>query len=176
MTITPAIRELIDSSPLAHVTDGSPQVSVVLVGLDGSEFVTAHMGDWQKVKNLRKDPRVALSLLGRDKNAMGLQEYRVVYGKARIHRGGRGGGPSAIGAHLSGARCGVSSRIVPQQTRASVHGSPAALALHDALRVSNVYSGRPVPARNVCRSTRMPLDYWVRPQIQEGGSDDVDSG
>jgi PPOX class probable F420-dependent enzyme len=92
MIITPAIRELIDSGPLAHVTtlntDGSPQVSVVWVGLDGNEFVTAHMGEWQKVKNLRKDPRVALSLLGRGKNAMGLQEYLVVYGRARITEGG----------------------------------------------------------------------------------------
>jgi PPOX class probable F420-dependent enzyme len=92
MTITPAIRELIDSGPLAHVTtlntDGSPQVSVVWVGIDGNEFVTGHMGEWQKIKNLQKDPRVALSLLGRQKNAMGLQEYLVIYGKARITEGG----------------------------------------------------------------------------------------
>jgi PPOX class probable F420-dependent enzyme len=92
MTISPAIRELIDSGPLAHVTtlntDGSPQVSVVWVGIDGNEFVTAHMGAWQKVKNLRKDPRVALSLLGRGKNSMGLQDYLVVYGTARITEGG----------------------------------------------------------------------------------------
>jgi hypothetical protein len=61
---------------------------VVWVGIDGNEFVTAHMGEWQKVKNLRNDPRVALSLLGRGKNAMGLQEYLVVYGTARITEGG----------------------------------------------------------------------------------------
>jgi hypothetical protein len=61
---------------------------VVWVGIDGNEFVTAHMGEWQKVKNLRNDPRVALSLLGRGKNAMGLQEYLVVYGRARITEGG----------------------------------------------------------------------------------------
>jgi PPOX class probable F420-dependent enzyme len=92
MMITPAIRELIESGPLAHVTtlntDGSPQVSVVWVGIDGNEFVTAHMAEWQKVKNLRRDPRVALSLIGRGKNAMGLQEYLVVYGRARITEGG----------------------------------------------------------------------------------------
>jgi Pyridoxamine 5'-phosphate oxidase len=53
MTMTSAIRELIDSGPLAHVTtlnaDGSPQVSVVWVGIDGNEFVTGHMGEWQKI-------------------------------------------------------------------------------------------------------------------------------
>ena len=92
MTIPPVIRELVDSGPLAHVTtlnmDGSPQASVVWIGLDGDEFVTAHMGEWQKVKNLRADPRVALSMLGRGKNDLGLQEYLVVYGKARITEGG----------------------------------------------------------------------------------------
>jgi hypothetical protein len=39
-------------------------------------------------KDLRKDPRVALSLLGRGKDDMGLQEDLVVYGKARITEGG----------------------------------------------------------------------------------------
>jgi hypothetical protein len=73
-------------------------------------------GRMAKGQEPSKDPRVALSLLGRGKNAMGLQEYLVVYGKARITEG-RGGSPSAIGAHLSGARRGVSSRIVPQPAR-----------------------------------------------------------
>ena len=61
---------------------------MVWVGIDGNEFVTGHMGEWQKIKNLQKDPRLALSLLGRGKNTMGLQEYLVVYGKARITEGG----------------------------------------------------------------------------------------
>ena len=55
MTIPSVIRELVDSGPLAHVTtlntDGSPQVSVVWIGLDGDEFVTAHMSEWEKGKN-----------------------------------------------------------------------------------------------------------------------------
>src|SRR5262249_13876004 len=92
MAITPAIRELIDSGPLAHLTtlnpDGSPQVSVVWVGLDGDEFVCAHMGAWQKVKNIRRAPRVALSMLAHGKNPMGLQQYLVVYGEARVTEGG----------------------------------------------------------------------------------------
>src|SRR4029450_12049585 len=92
MIISDEIRQLIATGPLAHLTplntDGSPQVSVVWVGIDGNEFVTGHMGEWQKIKNLQKDPRVALSLLGRGKNAMGLQEYLIVYGKARITEGG----------------------------------------------------------------------------------------
>jgi len=92
MVIPDNIRQLIATGPLAHLTtlnaDGSPQVSVVWVGMEGDEFVIGHMGVWQKVKNVRRDPRVALSLLGHGKNAMGLPEYLVVYGEARITEGG----------------------------------------------------------------------------------------
>jgi predicted pyridoxine 5'-phosphate oxidase superfamily flavin-nucleotide-binding protein len=92
MTIPKSVRELIAAGPLAHLTalnaDGSQQGSVVAVGLDRHAFVCAHMGVWQKVKNIRRDPRVALSLLGRGKNPMGLQEYLVVYWEARITEGG----------------------------------------------------------------------------------------
>jgi hypothetical protein len=45
------------------------------------------MGAWQKVKNIQRDSRVALSLLAPGKNALGLQEYLVVYGNARITEG-----------------------------------------------------------------------------------------
>jgi PPOX class probable F420-dependent enzyme len=92
MSIPDSIRELIATGPLAHLStlnaDGSPQVSVVWVGMENEEFVIGHMGVWQKVKNVRRDPRVALSLLGRGKNPMGLREYLVVYGEARITEGG----------------------------------------------------------------------------------------
>lgn len=93
MTAIPeSLRELIATGPYGHLTtlnrDGSPQVSVVWVGIDGDEFVTGHMGAWQKVKNVRRDPRVCLSMLGHDKNAMGLLEYAIVYGNARITEGG----------------------------------------------------------------------------------------
>jgi PPOX class probable F420-dependent enzyme len=90
--IPESVRALIASGPLAHLTtlnpDGSPQVTVVWVGIEDDELVCAHMGEWQKVKNVRRDPRVALSLLGPETNAMGLREYLVVYGKARATKGG----------------------------------------------------------------------------------------
>jgi PPOX class probable F420-dependent enzyme len=95
MTISQPIHELIATGPLAHLTtlnlNGSPQVTVVWVGIENDEFVVGHMGVWQKVKNVRRDPRVALSLLGRGKNPMGLQEYLVVYGRARVTEGGAAG-------------------------------------------------------------------------------------
>ena len=90
--ITEPVRELIASGPYAHLTtlnsDGSPQVSVVWVGIEDGELVCGHMGSWHKVKNVRRDPRVCMSMLGHEKNAMGLLEYLVVYGKARITEGG----------------------------------------------------------------------------------------
>ena len=92
MIIPASVRDLIASGPLAHLTtinpDGSPQVTVVWVGIEDDEFVCAHMGVWKKVQNMRRDPRVALSMLGHDKNALGLQEYLVAYGQARITEGG----------------------------------------------------------------------------------------
>ena len=92
MTIPESVRALVATGPNAHLTtlngDGSPQVTVVWVGMDNDEFVIGHLGIWNKVRNIRRDPRVALSMLARGKNPIGLQEYLVVYGKARITEGG----------------------------------------------------------------------------------------
>jgi PPOX class probable F420-dependent enzyme len=92
MSIPESIAALIATGPYAHLTtlnaDGSPQVTLVWIGIEGDEIVMGHMGEWQKVKNVRRDPRVALSMLGQGRNAMGLQEYVVVHGKARITEGG----------------------------------------------------------------------------------------
>src|SRR5271168_753981 len=87
-----SLRDVIDQGPYAHLTtlnrDGSPQVTVVWVGIQGDEFVIGHLAVHQKVKNIRRDPRVALSLLGDKTNAQGLREYLVVYGEARVTDGG----------------------------------------------------------------------------------------
>jgi PPOX class probable F420-dependent enzyme len=68
--------------------DGSPQVSVVWVGLDGDEIVAGHLPEHRKVRNIRNDSRVALSIETDTRNAMGLDEYLVIYGTARITEGG----------------------------------------------------------------------------------------
>lgn len=93
MTAIPdSIRDLIASGPYAHLTtlnaDGSPQTSVVWVGIEDDEFVCGHMNAWQKVKNIQRDGRVSMSLLGQSKNAIGLLEHLIVYGTARITEGG----------------------------------------------------------------------------------------
>lgn len=92
MAVIPeSARAIIESGKLAHVVttnkDGSPQVSCVWVGLDGDEIVMAHLGEALKVKNMRRNQRVALSIEG-DKFHDATQEYLVVYGTARITEGG----------------------------------------------------------------------------------------
>src|SRR5207245_6903128 len=81
-------RAVLDSPALAHLVtlnpDGSPQVTVVWVGLDGDEIVAAHLPEHRKVRNIRNDSRVALSVETQTRNAMGLTEYLVVYGPTRI--------------------------------------------------------------------------------------------
>jgi PPOX class probable F420-dependent enzyme len=92
MNIPQSIRELIAKAPLAHLTtlnrDGSPQVTVIWVGIENDEFVISHLALHQKIKNIRRDPRVALSLLGDKTSPQGMREYLVVYGNARITEGG----------------------------------------------------------------------------------------
>lgn len=91
MTIPQPVRDVIEKGPLAHLTtlnaNGSPQVTVVWVGIEGGEFVTGHLALHQKVKNIRRDPRVALSFLG-DRTTQGMPKYVVIYGNARVTEGG----------------------------------------------------------------------------------------
>jgi hypothetical protein len=63
-------------------------VSIVWVGLDGDEIVAAHLLPQQKLRNIRRDPRVVLSLEGTETTSIGLREYLVVHGRARIEEGG----------------------------------------------------------------------------------------
>jgi len=93
MTSLPdSARALLESPALAHLVtldpDGSPQVSIVWVGLDGDEIVAGHLPEHRKVRNIRNDSRVALSIETDKRNAMGLNEYLVIYGTARITEGG----------------------------------------------------------------------------------------
>jgi PPOX class probable F420-dependent enzyme len=93
MSVIPAsARTVLESDALAHLVtleaDSSPQVTCVWVGLDGDEIVCAHMPENRKVRNIRADGRVALSIETKTRNAYGLTEYLVIYGTARITEGG----------------------------------------------------------------------------------------
>ena len=98
---SPDARELIESNALAHLVtinpDGSPQVTCVWVGFDDQhpdnlEF--ASLDDRQKLRNIRRDPRVTVSIESSGgPNEWGLVPYLVLNGTARITEGG---GPALL--------------------------------------------------------------------------------
>ena len=93
MELSPEARALVESDALAHVVtlnrEGSPQVSCVWVGFEDGDLVSGHLSDrQQKLRNVRRDPRVSLSIEGTAMHPPGLKEYVVVHGTARIEPGG----------------------------------------------------------------------------------------
>jgi PPOX class probable F420-dependent enzyme len=93
MSVIPeSARAVLESDALAHLVtlnpDGSPQVSIVWVGLDGDDIVSGHLREQQKLRNVGRDPRVSISLETGVTNAMGLREYLIVHGRATIEEGG----------------------------------------------------------------------------------------
>ena len=93
MLLPETARAMIESGRLAHLVtlnrDGSPQVSCVWVGLDGDTIVSAHLIDrQQKLRNVRRDSRVSLSIEGTEIQPPGLLQYLVVHGRARLSEGG----------------------------------------------------------------------------------------
>ena len=72
--------------------DGSPQVSLVWMALqttpDGDdELVTAHLMEHQKIRNVRRDGRVAVTIVSEDRSAP-MTPYLSIKGTARIEEGG----------------------------------------------------------------------------------------
>ncbi|MGE3622203.1 MAG: PPOX class F420-dependent oxidoreductase [Acidimicrobiia bacterium] len=92
VTLSPAARAVLDGPNLAHVVtvdpDGAPQVSCVWVGLDGDEIVFGSLGPWRKLRNLDRDPRIALSVEAPTHNEVGMRHYLVIHGTARVEAGG----------------------------------------------------------------------------------------
>ncbi|MBV9231038.1 MAG: PPOX class F420-dependent oxidoreductase [Chloroflexi bacterium] len=91
MILNDAVRQALTSGHNAHLVtlnpDGSPQVSLVWVGLDGNEIVCAHLSTWKKVRNIQHDARVTLSLETGGKSG-GMENYLVISGRARVTEGG----------------------------------------------------------------------------------------
>ena len=91
--LSDAAKDLIRSGALGHLVtigkDGSPQVTCVWVAVDGDDLVTAHLNpDQQKLKNVRRDPRVVVTFEGTEIHDPGMREYLVVHGTASIEEGG----------------------------------------------------------------------------------------
>lgn len=94
MKLDDTARQLIGSTPATLVTvnrDGSPQISLVWMVVqrtaDGDELVTAHLAEHQKIRNIRRDPRVAVTFVSTDRSGP-QTPYLSVKGTARVDEGG----------------------------------------------------------------------------------------
>ena len=85
-------RDLLQSGRLAHLVtinpDGGPQVSCVWTAVEDDEVLVASIPPRQKMRNVQRDGRVALSMEAEGKDRMGLQHYLILYGHARVVDGG----------------------------------------------------------------------------------------
>jgi PPOX class probable F420-dependent enzyme len=70
MMLTPEVRRILDGTPIAHLAtvlpDGAPHSVPVWIGTDGDHIVVLTGPNSRKARNLRRDPRVALSLAPAD--------------------------------------------------------------------------------------------------------------
>ena len=86
------LKSVIDSGVHGHLVtlnpDGSPQVTVVWLGRDGDDVLVAHLGQGQKMRNIVRDPRVSISFEVPGTNPIGLDNYAVLHGRARLTDGG----------------------------------------------------------------------------------------
>jgi PPOX class probable F420-dependent enzyme len=82
------LRELIETGALAHLStidpDGSPQVTVIWLGLDGDQLVSGHLSRNRKVQNIEQDPRVVLSFIDTRQNRTFYNPYAVLHAHAAV--------------------------------------------------------------------------------------------
>ena len=95
MKLNDTARQLIGSNPATLVTnnrDGSSQVSVVWIVVqrtaDGDdELVTGHLADYPKLRNIRRDPRVSVTVVSTDRSGP-FTPWLSIKGTARVEEGG----------------------------------------------------------------------------------------
>jgi PPOX class probable F420-dependent enzyme len=99
-------RSLVESTALGHVVtlnpDGSPHLTCVWIGWDDGDIVFASATLTRKIRNLRRDPRVAVSVESDQIRQYGLKGYLRVHGTASVTDGGglallRGFAPRYLG-------------------------------------------------------------------------------
>jgi PPOX class probable F420-dependent enzyme len=96
MRLNDAARELIgngaDATLVTLNPDGSPHVTLVWVALqsapEGDELVTAHLSEHKKVRNVRRDGRVAVTIISPEGPGEVMRPYLAINGTARIVEGG----------------------------------------------------------------------------------------
>ncbi len=90
--LSDAAHALLESTAVASLVtldpDGTPHVSAAWVGVEDGEVVIGTLSDQRKLRNIRRDPRVALTVQSDRVNQWGLREYLVINASARITEGG----------------------------------------------------------------------------------------
>ncbi len=80
--ITPFVRELISGKNFAHLAtlmaDGSPQNTAVWIDIEGDRIVVNTAEGRAKPRNLRRDPRVAISITD------SANPYRAAFIRGRV--------------------------------------------------------------------------------------------
>ena len=115
MHLSDDARDLIGSGTDATLVtlnpDGTPQVTLVWVALqsttDGDELITAHLAEHRKVRNVRRDSRVALTVVSPDRAPM--TPYLSISGTARVVEGGA----PAMLAQLAETMIGADAEFPP---------------------------------------------------------------
>lgn len=86
------VIDFLATGPLAHVVtldaSGAPQVSMAWVGVDDDEVIIATLHDQPKLRNIRQDPRIAISFQMPGRSEYLLDHYLVLRGTARVTAGG----------------------------------------------------------------------------------------
>ena len=113
MELHPDLAAAIDAGVHGHpVTigrNGRSQVSVIWLGRDGDELFVAHLGAGQKIRNIERDGRVAISIEIPGTTDNGLQPWAVFHGTVRLTDGG---GPELLHA-LAPRFLGLGVRFPP---------------------------------------------------------------
>jgi PPOX class probable F420-dependent enzyme len=90
--LSTTVLELLGSAAVASVVtldpDGTPHLSSAWVGIEDGEIVIGTLHDQRKLRNVRRDPRIALTVQSDVVNQWGLREYLVINGTGRVTEGG----------------------------------------------------------------------------------------
>jgi PPOX class probable F420-dependent enzyme len=129
MQLPLAAREVLEGDHVATLVtlnlDGSPNVTAAWVGVEDNEIVIGTLPDQRKLRNIRRDPRVAVVVQTRKRNPYGLLEYLIVEGRARVTEGGAPEllqrlartyvGPDAVFPPMPNPPPGFVTRITPER-------------------------------------------------------------
>ena len=132
MEVAASVVRAIEAGRLAHLAtinaDGSPHVTIVWTGWDpdAGQIVVGKLSVDRKVRNIRRDPRVALSIEA-EGDHLGMGHHVVVEGTAVVTDGGapellqelarRYIGPDAVFPPMDDPPAGFVIRITPLRIR-----------------------------------------------------------